>query len=162
MGSLTVLKNVEGLRSKLEVPLLQKEVRSSRHFLFARVSIDEGRVVRFADASGDYNSIHTDPEAARRAGFERPIVPAMLILSILSALLSRYYSVGTTLTKWSGGSIRNPLFVGNPIDYEFEVLKSRGVKMLRGDLIQLRADLSSNGTPITAFEELWLRVPDPD
>ncbi len=41
----------------------------------------------FAAASGDHNPLHLDPEVARKAGFERPVVHGMLTMALAGRLL---------------------------------------------------------------------------
>ncbi len=48
----------------------------------------------FAAASGDHNPLHLDPEAARRAGFERPLVHGMLSMALAGRLFSQHLGVG--------------------------------------------------------------------
>lgn len=50
------------------------------------------QVVRYAGASGDFNPIHTVPEAAARAGLPSTIAHGMLSMGLL----------GTLLTDWMG------------------------------------------------------------
>ena len=48
----------------------------------------------FAAASGDHNPLHLDPEVARRAGFERPLVHGMLTMALAGRLLTDRLGVG--------------------------------------------------------------------
>lgn len=45
--------------------------------------IDREQARRYAEASGDHNPIHLDDEAARAAGFGRPIVHGMCVLALV-------------------------------------------------------------------------------
>lgn len=54
------------------------------------VEIDQSRVDRFADATGDHQWIHVDPERARRESpFGGPIAHGMLTLSLIPGLLAQ-------------------------------------------------------------------------
>jgi len=48
----------------------------------------------FAAASGDHNPLHLDPEAARRAGFDTPLVHGMLSMALAARLFSQHLGVG--------------------------------------------------------------------
>lgn len=48
----------------------------------------------FAAASGDHNPLHLDPEAAGRAGFDKPLVHGMLSMALAGRLLSQHLGVG--------------------------------------------------------------------
>jgi acyl dehydratase len=48
----------------------------------------------FAAASGDHNPLHLDPEVARRAGFDRPLVHGMLTMALAGRLLTDRLGVG--------------------------------------------------------------------
>jgi 3-hydroxybutyryl-CoA dehydratase len=45
------------------------------------------QVADFARLSGDTNPIHLDPDAARRAGFDREVVHGVLVTGLISRLL---------------------------------------------------------------------------
>ena len=49
--------------------------------------IDEQEVQAFAELSGDFSSLHMDPEAARRSRFRERVVHGMLPMTALSALV---------------------------------------------------------------------------
>lgn len=48
----------------------------------------------FAAASGDHNPLHLDPEVARRAGFERPVVHGMLTMALAGRLFTQRFGAG--------------------------------------------------------------------
>lgn len=53
------------------------------------IDIDQTRVDRFADATGDHQWIHVDPErAARESPFGGPIAHGFLTLSLIPALMT--------------------------------------------------------------------------
>jgi acyl dehydratase len=49
----------------------------------------------FAAASGDHNPLHLDAEAARAAGFDRPVVHGMLTMAYAARLFSRVFGAGS-------------------------------------------------------------------
>lgn len=62
----------------------------------------------FAAASGDHNPLHLDPEAARRAGFERPVVHGMLTMALAGRLFTQHFSAGCLRrlhTRFTGATL---------------------------------------------------------
>lgn len=57
------------------------------------VVIDQDRIDQFADATGDHQWIHVDPEAAAAGPFGGTIAHGFLTLSLLPVLLHQLYSV---------------------------------------------------------------------
>lgn len=49
----------------------------------------------FAAASGDHNPLHLDMEAARAAGFDRPVVHGMLTMAYAARLFTRVFGAGS-------------------------------------------------------------------
>lgn len=54
--------------------------------------IDRQMLVRYAEASGDTNPLHLDPEFARKAGFADVIVHGMLSMALLGRLLTENFA----------------------------------------------------------------------
>jgi acyl dehydratase len=52
------------------------------------ITIDQARINQFADATGDHQWIHVDPERAARGPFKTTIAHGYLTLSLLPALTS--------------------------------------------------------------------------
>ncbi|HET6153228.1 MAG TPA: MaoC family dehydratase [Marmoricola sp.] len=57
------------------------------------LEIDQDRIDRFADATGDHQWIHVDPERAAEGPFGRTIAHGFLTLSLLPALQHQMYAV---------------------------------------------------------------------
>nr|WP_214696725.1 MaoC family dehydratase [Variovorax paradoxus] len=59
----------------------------------------------FAAASGDHNPLHLDPQVARRAGFDQPVVHGMLTMAMAGRLFTRQLGAGCIRalnTRFSG------------------------------------------------------------
>jgi acyl dehydratase len=70
--------------------------------------------------SGDYNPIHADPEAARKAGFERPIMHGLCTLGVATrAILSTFASRTPERLKSLSVRFSRPVFPGETIRTEF-------------------------------------------
>lgn len=91
--------------------------------------------------SADYNPIHIDPEKAKKAGFDRPILHGLCVFGIATrAILDTYCNadperlafIGLRFSKpvYPGETIRVNLWEeGNEINFSAEVVE-RGVKVL--------------------------------
>jgi acyl dehydratase len=86
---------------------------------------DETRVVdladdityRYAKASGDDNSIHTDPEFAKQAGLPGIIVQGLCMLSIaLQGVVERFADGDPDRVRSVGVRFSRPLEPGNPME----------------------------------------------
>jgi len=92
------------------IPPAVGEVLGPLHIV---VGVD--RVQLYADASGDHNPIHVDPEFAARTDFGRPIVHGMLLLAYLSRLLSGRFGSAWPCTGTLDARFRAPAMVGATI-----------------------------------------------
>lgn len=64
----------------------------------------------YAAASGDHNPLHLDPEFARKAGFERPVVHGMLTMALAGRLFTQHFgadSVRSLQTRFVGVALVN-------------------------------------------------------
>jgi acyl dehydratase len=57
------------------------------------IPVDQDRVNLFADATGDHQWIHVDPERAKAGPFKRTIAHGFLTLSLLPVLMGSVYRV---------------------------------------------------------------------
>ena len=73
-----------------------------------RLEIDQDRIDRFAEATGDHQWIHVDPQAAAAGPFGRTIAHGFLTLSLLPVVWKPVYSVeGVTMAVNYGlGKVR--------------------------------------------------------
>lgn len=67
-------------------------------FFPARIELEYGPVsalnlALYAAASGDHNALHLDVEAAKSAGFDRPVVHGMLTMAVCARLLTSHFGV---------------------------------------------------------------------
>jgi len=83
MAEARVVEGVEGLQA-----LAGSHVGESDW-----LEITQDRVQEFADATGDYQWIHVDPERAKAGPFGGPIAHGYLTLSLVSYLLPRVWQV---------------------------------------------------------------------
>jgi len=57
------------------------------------LTVEQDRIDRFAEATGDHQWIHVDPERAAKGPFGRTIAHGYLTLSLLPVLVQNIYSV---------------------------------------------------------------------
>jgi len=62
------------------------------------VTIEQGRINQFADATGDHQWIHVDPERAKDGPFGTPIAHGFLTLSLLPEFSNSAYRVKESRT----------------------------------------------------------------
>ncbi|QQX82811.1 MaoC family dehydratase [Cupriavidus necator] len=62
------------------------------------ITIEQTRINQFADATGDHQWIHVDPERAKSGPFGGPIAHGFLTLSLLPELSNRAYRVEQSST----------------------------------------------------------------
>lgn len=86
------------------------------------ISADDVRA--FADASGDENPIHLDPEYAEHTRFGHPIVQGILTVGVVSAALARL--PGLTIYLSQDVSFLNPVDVGATVEAVCEVVDDLG------------------------------------
>jgi acyl dehydratase len=72
-------------------PLVGQEVAISDW-----VTVDQERIDRFAEATGDYQWIHIDPERARSGPFGTTVAHGFLTLSLLPSLLAQAIAIRST------------------------------------------------------------------
>jgi acyl dehydratase len=70
--------------------------------------------------SGDYNPLHADPNAARRAGFSRPILHGLCTYGIACrAILSAYCGNEPSRLRAMSGRFSAPVYPGDSLRFEF-------------------------------------------
>lgn len=64
--------------------------------------ITQEKIARYADASGDHNPLHIDPEFAATTQFEGPIAHGMLLLGYMSEMMTAAFG-----SRWiEGGRLK--------------------------------------------------------
>ena len=112
-------------------------------------------VAAFARLSGDDNPIHLDPDAARRAGFDREVVHGVLVTSLISRLLgTRLPGPGTILLGQQLRYLR-PVHPGDLLHASVEVTSVRDDK----PVIVLRTWVESSDVVLDGEATvLWRRL----
>lgn len=97
-----------------------------------KVIIKPEEVIKFGKMIEDYNPIHSDPKAAKAAGFDQCICYGMLVGSMFSGLIATEFPHSVYLSQ----KLRfvSPVFVGDELNVWAEILafrKSKGLIAFR-------------------------------
>lgn len=89
--------------------------------------------------SGDYNPLHADPQVARAAGFERPILHGLCTFGVLGRALLRAVEVPPGGVERMEGRFSSPVYPGETIRADFwldgKSVQFRGVSVERQTII---------------------------
>jgi len=133
--------------------LFFEEFSTGQKIISVGRTITESDVVSFAGLTGDYNLIHTDLEYSKTTPFGQRVAHGLLCLSIGMGLATRTgFIEGTVLAfreivSWK---FVKPVFIGDTIHIELEVLETKEIRRLGGGLIQIKADIKNQHGDVTA------------
>jgi 3-hydroxybutyryl-CoA dehydratase len=115
-------------------------MRAYPHERFSsEVTLTPAMVVSFANAAGDSNPIHHDPEFAATTRFRKPTASGPHTTALLLALTASHYSkTGAMLGLEFWVRFRRPIFADETIRLEWLVIKVTHNEKLRGDVVELR------------------------
>ena len=89
------------------------------------LTVDQAKVDRFAEATGDHQWIHVDPERARRESpFGAPVAHGFLTLSLIPALLGKTVALAQRMgVNYGLNRVRftSPVLVGSQLRAKFAV-----------------------------------------
>ncbi|MFM0039018.1 MaoC family dehydratase, partial [Paraburkholderia strydomiana] len=89
------------------------------------LTVDQARVDRFAEATGDHQWIHVDPERAQRESpFGGPVAHGFLTLSLIPALLGKTLAIDQRMgVNYGLNRVRftSPVLVGSHLRAKFAV-----------------------------------------
>ena len=108
------------LRPKLRT-LLEEKIVSEKRICTPGDSVSLNRTFSQADIdtftrlTGDANAVHTPSETAARSLFHRPIVPGVLVGSLLSALMGSQLPGSGTILLEEQANYRHPVMPGDVV-----------------------------------------------
>src|SRR3989338_374251 len=82
------------------------------------VAITPELVAKFVDISGDDNRLHLDDSFARQKGFARRIVHGLLLASLFSKIVGKFFFGDENLYLAQTITFRKPVFVGDIVKVE--------------------------------------------
>jgi 3-hydroxybutyryl-CoA dehydratase len=135
----------------MPLPLPQRgmyfeEFAPGQKIVSAGRTITEHDIVAFAGLSGDFNQIHTDANYAKATPYGQRIAHGLCGLSIASGLaVQTGVMEGTVLAfreinEWK---FSLPLFIGDTIRVEMEVLETKSLPRLGGGAVTLSLDVKN-------------------
>ncbi|MBI4772515.1 MAG: dehydratase [Chloroflexi bacterium] len=107
-------------------------------------TVTEADMVAFAGLSGDYNQIHTDAVYAAATPFGQRIAHGLLGLAIASGLAVQTGIMEGTIiafreiVEWK---FTLPIFIGDTIHVEMEVLETKAMPRLGGGLVTISLEV---------------------
>jgi 3-hydroxybutyryl-CoA dehydratase len=107
-------------------------------------TVTETDIVSFAGLSGDFNQIHVDAVYAKAAPFGQRVAHGLCVLSMASGLaVQTGIMEGTVLAfreinEWK---FSLPVFIGDTIQVEIEVLELRPIPRLSGGAVIISLDV---------------------
>ncbi len=116
--------------------------------------IDEDQTRRYADASGDHNPIHLDPDTARMAGLPDVILHGMCTMAIATkAAVNGLAGGNPERIKRVGVRLSKPVFLGQELTtklwketdgddvtiYGFETYNPDGVAVIKNGVVEIAA-----------------------
>ncbi|HEY7642343.1 MAG TPA: MaoC family dehydratase [Steroidobacteraceae bacterium] len=115
-------------------------MRAHAHERFSsEVTLSPASVVDFANAAGDNNPIHHDPQFAATTRFGRPTASGPHTTALLLALTAAHFSkTGAMLGLEFWVRFRRPIYADETIRLEWMVIKVTPNAKLKGDVVELR------------------------
>lgn len=120
--------------------LFFEEFHSGQKIVSPGRTVTEADIVNFAGISGDYNLIHTDAAYSQAGPFGQRVAHGLLCLAIASGLANRTGIIeGTVIAFREIGEWKfvKPVFIGDTIHVEIEVLETKEMRRLGGGAVIL-------------------------
>jgi acyl dehydratase len=125
--------------------------------------VTQERVDKFADATGDHQWIHVDPERAKDGPFGTTITHGYLTLSLIPMLGKEIYSVGNLRMgiNYGLGKVRFPtvLPVGSKVRAGAELLEVTDKPQGRQAVLRWTFETEGGDKPVCVAETIVLYVP---
>ncbi|MGZ3706739.1 MAG: MaoC/PaaZ C-terminal domain-containing protein [Bdellovibrionota bacterium] len=115
--------------------------------------IPMGAIERFADLSGDHNSLHCDPAFSREAGHRAPVAHGMLTAGLYSQLVGHHLPGKFALLHRVDAYFLKPVFEGDQLVVRGEVT---AVNETVGQ-IEIKAEIERGGEKV-GRARIWAGV----
>jgi len=129
------------------------------------LAVTQERVDTFADATGDHQWIHVDPERARSGPFGGTIAHGYLTLSLIPGLVSQIYRVDGVAMGINYGTDKvrfpAPLPVGSAVRAGAELVAAREVAQGWQLVIRVTVEARGIAKPVCVADTVVLLVPTP-
>ena len=105
----------------------------------AEVTLTPAMVAGYAQAAGDTNPVHHDPEFAATTRYQRPIASGTHTTALLLGLTASHYSrQGAMIGLEFWVRFRRPIYADETIRLEWLVIRVTPNDKLRGEIVDLR------------------------
>lgn len=105
----------------------------------SQVTLSPDMVAEFANAAGDDNPLHHNPEFASTTRFGRPIASGPHTTALLLSLTASHFSKkGAMLGLEFWVKFRRPIYADETITLEWMVIRVTPNEKLKGDIVDLR------------------------
>ena len=105
-----------------------------------KVIITKSMIDRFADLSGDFNSLHMDESYSKNEGFEKRVCHGMFLASLFSRLIGMHLPGKNALYLSQSLKFISPCYVDDEISVEGTVLR----KSLSSKIVTLKTIITKN------------------
>ncbi|MFF4145688.1 MaoC family dehydratase [Streptomyces sp. NPDC001698] len=125
--------------------------------------VTQQQIDLFADATGDHQWIHVDPDAAARGPFGRTIAHGFLTLSLVPVLVSEIYTVGGFRMSVNYGCNKVRFTAPVPVGSRLRA-RARLVSIDRGGsgarcILDVTVELEGSDRPACVVQTIALLVP---
>ncbi|ADU49695.1 MaoC family dehydratase [Intrasporangium calvum] len=125
--------------------------------------ITQQQVDLFADATGDHQWIHVDPERAKGGPFGRTIAHGYLTLSLLPVLAAEIYRVdGVQLgLNYGANKVRfpAPVPVGSRVRGSAQLLELTPIAVGTQAVVRMTVEIEGGAKPACVADVVWVYVP---
>ena len=122
------------------------------------LTLTEEHVQKYAEITGDYNPLHFDKDFVSKTRFKNLIVQGGLTTGLLNALVATDMPGPGTVFLDQNWKFTNPVFIGDTITAEAEVLKVHESK----PVTQLGIKITRNGGETVLEGEAWCYTVSPE
>lgn len=129
-----------------------------------RMTVTQTHIVGFAGLTGDFNPLHMDAEFAKSVGYDTTIAHGMLGHALSTGLRSAIDDWAIMAFLQTQRSFRKPIFAGDTVCYEAEILETRASES-KTDRGVVRAAIrlkNQQGTVVQEGEDVFLVMRDTD
>jgi len=136
----------------LNTGLFFEDFQSGQKLGSAGRTVTEHDIATFAGLSGDFNQIHTDAEFAKTTPFGQRISHGLLGLAIASGLAVQTGILGANVIAFrevNEWKFVKPVFIGDTIHVEMEVLETKALPRLGGGSVILNIHVNNQSNETT-------------
>jgi len=125
--------------------------------------ITQEQVNLFADATGDHQWIHVDPEQAKSGPFGGTIAHGYLTLSLLPVLVAEIYRVdGVTMgLNYGTNKVRfpTPVPVGSKVRASAQLVELTPIAIGSQAVVRVTVEIDGGAKPACVADVVWVYVP---